>query len=62
MPNARQIRRDLPGHPGPFQLRDCLVVANNKITIDLQGHQIVGGCPGDNFGRGSPPIARDVSR
>lgn len=25
---------------------DCLVVANNKITIDLQGHSITSTCPG----------------
>jgi hypothetical protein len=29
---------------------DCLVVANNKITIDLQGHSITSTCPGGGWG------------
>ena len=39
----------------------CLIVANDRITIDLQGHQIAGGCPGDNFGAGitDAGVARD---
>jgi len=39
----------------------CLIVANDRITIDLQGHQIAGGCPGDNFGAGitDARVARD---
>jgi hypothetical protein len=29
---------------------DCLVVANNKITIDLQGHSITSTCTGSGWG------------
>ena len=29
---------------------DCLIVANNKITIDLQGHSITSTCPGSGWG------------
>ena len=29
---------------------DCLIVVNNKITIDLQGHSITSTCPGSGWG------------
>ena len=32
---------------------DCLVVANNRITINLKGHSIIQDCP-TPFGPGSP--------
>ena len=40
---------------------DCLVVAANKITIDLQGHSITNtGCPGLNAGISDEESAFDV--
>jgi hypothetical protein len=38
----------------------CLIVANDRITIDLQGHRIASDCP-DNFGAGitDAGVARD---
>ena len=39
---------------------DCLVVANNKITIDLQGHSITSTCGGRSV-RPSPTTGRPPS-
>ena len=40
-------------------LTDCLIVANDRITIDLQGHQIVSDCPTPAMGITDAAIARD---
>jgi parallel beta-helix repeat protein len=43
----------------------CLVVANNRITVDLQGHSITGDCGGgslsDGAAVGDEDVARDVT-
>ena len=39
---------------------DCLVVANNRITIDLQGHSIIGQCK-NSAGVTDDGIARDLT-
>jgi len=39
---------------------DCLVVANNRITIDLQGHSITGQCA-SSAGVTDGGLARDLT-
>ena len=51
-----RLTQDLSGCAGPGLSFVCLIVANDRITIDLQGHQIAGGCI---FGISDDGIARD---
>lgn len=46
-PGSYQLFRNLPGPQGLLPSGDCIVIAADNVTLDLQGHRLTG--PGNRF-------------